>query len=75
MKEEKEEREKIVRKREEEEQQEIAQTGDIGEMMRQLRETKSNVNHADDYTNLSLEELERDKMAEEIIITYQSGTQ
>jgi len=57
-----------VRKREEEEQQEIAQTGDIGEMMRQLRETKSN--HAADYTNLSLEEKERDKMAEEIIITY-----
>ena len=44
-------------------------------MMRQLRETKSNVNHADDYTNLSLEELERDKMAEEIIITYHSGAQ
>lgn len=57
-----------MRKREEEEQQEIAQTGDIGEMMRQLRETKSN--HAADYTNLSLEEKERDKMAEEIIITY-----
>ena len=67
-----EEKQRVEREKEEAAQREYEQSGDIGEMMAMLRESKQ-TRHVDDTTNLSIEDQERQKMAEEIFISYEKS--
>ena len=40
--------------------------GDIGELVQNLKDSNVNTDHLEDNVNLSLEELQRNKMADEI---------